>query len=105
LAVLASAVAQPAPTFAEVTVHDPSVVREGGTFYVFGSHLASASSTNLRQWTQISTSPSANNPLVPNPQQEFQEAIAWVGGDNAFWAPDVIRLPDGRFAYYPDFAN
>ena len=28
-----------------------------------------------------------------------QEALAWVGS-NTFWAPDVIRLPDGRFYFY-----
>ena len=89
-----------APEFREVTVHDPSVVRHDNTFYVFGSHLASASTTDLIQWTQLSTDPVAGNPLAPNPTAEFQEALAWVGSGNAFWAPDVIRLPDGRFAYY-----
>jgi beta-xylosidase len=88
------------PTFTEVAVHDPSVVRYDGTFYVFGSHLASASSADLMKWDQLSSSPTAGNPLAPNPRVEFQEAIAWVGGDNAFWAPDVTRLNDGRFAYY-----
>jgi beta-xylosidase len=88
------------PVFAEVTVHDPSVVRDAGTYYVFGSHLASASSPNLLQWTQLTTGPVATNPLAPNPQIEFQEAIAWVGAEYAFWAPDVIKLPDGRYAYY-----
>lgn len=93
-------VGQETPTFSEVTVHDPSVVRHENTFYVFGSHLASASSTDLQHWTQLSTNPVAGNPLAPNPQAEFQEAIAWVSGDYGFWAPDVFQLPDGRFAYY-----
>ena len=89
-----------APAFTNVTVHDPSVVREDDTFYVFGSHLASARSPDLIRWTQLSTLPTAGNPLAPNPPQEFQEALQWVGEGNAFWAPDVIKLPDGRFAYY-----
>jgi arabinan endo-1,5-alpha-L-arabinosidase len=88
------------PTFSNVTVHDPSVVRDGSQFYVFGSHLASARTSDWQHWTQLSTSPTANNPLVPDPQTHFAEAIAWVGGENAFWAPDVIRLGDGRYYYY-----
>jgi len=36
---VAGARAQTPPTFANVTVHDPSVVRDGSTYYVFGSHL------------------------------------------------------------------
>ena len=37
----------PAPTFTNVSVHDPSVVRDGSSYYVFGSHMASASTTDL----------------------------------------------------------
>lgn len=91
--------AQPTPTFANVTVHDPSVVRSGAEFYVFGSHLASAKTTDFMNWTQLSTSPVAGNPIAPNPQVEFQEALTSVGTDT-FWAPDVIRLNDGRYYLY-----
>jgi beta-xylosidase len=94
-----AAVAQ-IPTFSNVTVHDPSVVRAGSQFHVFGSHLASARTGDWMHWTQISSEPNATNPLVPNPQSHFASAIAWVGGNNAFWAPDVIQLGDGRFYYY-----
>ena len=87
------------PSFTNVTVHDPSVVRDGSTYYVFGSHLASASSDDLLNWTQISTAPVSGNPLAPNPQAEFEEALTWVDSDT-FWAPDAIRLPDGKYYYY-----
>jgi arabinan endo-1,5-alpha-L-arabinosidase len=88
------------PSFSNVTVHDPSVVRDGSRFYVFGSHLAAARSSDLMHWTQLSTEPVPGNPLFPNPQAHFASAISWVGGNNAFWAPDVIRLGDGRYYYY-----
>ncbi|HEX2855208.1 MAG TPA: glycoside hydrolase family 43 C-terminal domain-containing protein [Opitutaceae bacterium] len=91
--------AQPAPTFTNVTVHDPSVVRSGAEFYVFGSHLASAKTTDFMNWTQLSTSPAAGNPMAPNAQVEFSEALTSVGSDT-FWAPDVIRLNDGRYYLY-----
>src|SRR5690606_35494822 len=83
----------------DATVHDPSVVRDGDAFFVFGSHLASARTSDWMHWTQISTSPEPGNVLVPNPQEEFQEALTWVDTDT-FWAPDVIRLGDGRYYFY-----
>lgn len=89
-----------APIFtSNASVHDPSVVRDGNTFYVFGSHLASASTTDLMNWTQISTSAVVGNALVPNPLTEFAEALTWAS-TNTFWAPDVIKLADGRYYFY-----
>jgi Beta-xylosidase len=99
VALLAVATLEAQPTFAEVTVHDPSVVRDGGMYYVFGSHLAAAKSADLMTWTQISTSPTAGNALVPNPAVEFSEVLTWAQ-TNTFWAPDVIRLGDGKYYMY-----
>lgn len=31
-----------------VSVHDPSIIKADGTYYVFGSHIEAAKSTNLR---------------------------------------------------------
>ena len=31
-----------------VSVHDPSVIKDGSTYYVFGSHIDAGRSTNLR---------------------------------------------------------
>ncbi len=91
----------PAPTFTNVTVHDPSVVRNGSTYYVFGSHMASASTTDLMNWTQITTGPTAPNSLIrgQNPQTEFAEALTWAQ-TTTFWAPDVIKLADGKYYFY-----
>ena len=38
-------------TYQEVAVHDPSVVADGDNYYVFGSHLATARSTDMLNWT------------------------------------------------------
>jgi len=80
-------------------VHDPSVIKAGDTYYVFGSHLAAAKTDDLMNWTQISTSARIGNSLVPNPREEMQEALEWAQ-TNTFWAPDVIQLEDGRFYFY-----
>lgn len=88
-----------APALTDVTVHDPSVIKAEDTYYVFGSHLASAKSTDLLQWTQISTSAESGNKLIPNVKEEMAEALKWAQ-TNTFWAPDVIRLNDGRYYMY-----
>lgn len=90
----------PAPSLTRnASVHDPSIVRAGDTYYVFGSHFAAASSTDLMNWTQIATSPAVGNALVNNPRETFRDALAWANTDT-FWAPDAIRLADGRYYYY-----
>jgi arabinan endo-1,5-alpha-L-arabinosidase len=90
---------KPAPQFRNVTVHDPSVIRVDGTFYVFGSHMAAAKSEDLMTWTQVSENALPGNPLVPNPQEEMKEALEWADS-RTFWAPDVVQLKDGKFYMY-----
>jgi arabinan endo-1,5-alpha-L-arabinosidase len=87
------------PTFKEVSVHDPSVIKVNDTYYVFGSHLASAKSKDLMSWTQISTSAAPGNKLIPNAKEEMAEALKWAQ-TNTFWANDVIQLKDGKFYMY-----
>lgn len=46
-----------APPASRVSVHDPSIFKDPAddTYYVLGSHIASASSEDLVSWEQIST--------------------------------------------------
>ena len=89
--------------FQNASVHDPSVIKVGDTFYVFGSHLASAKSKDLMKWTQMTSSVSATNPLFLNGSSnvytELAETFAWAQS-NTLWAPDVKQLADGRFYMY-----
>ena len=89
----------PASGFSEVSVHDPSVIKTGDTYYVFGSHLASAKSKNLMQWQQMSSSVNPNNPLIPNVYTELKETFDWAQSDT-LWAPDVAQLSDGKYYMY-----
>ncbi len=85
---------------AEVSVHDPSVIRaEDGKFYIFGSHMAAAVSDDLIDWKSISRDAHAGCTLVENVQEQMKEALTWAQTDT-FWAPDVHRLKDGRYAMY-----
>ena len=87
------------PVFSDVTVHDPAIIRVEDTYYVFGSHLASAKSNDLMRWTQLSTRVMQGNILIPNVKEELAEVFEWAQTDT-LWAPDVIQLEDGRFYMY-----
>ncbi|MBE2214634.1 MAG: family 43 glycosylhydrolase [Opitutaceae bacterium] len=90
----------PNPTFADVTVHDPAVIKAGARWYVYGSHGASAWTEDLMRWTQVATSVTSGTPAHFNTfQSELSEMIAWTNA-TTLWAADVIQLGDGRFYYY-----
>ena len=80
-------------------MHDPSIIKVGGTYYVFGSHLAAAKSMDLRNWKSIESRVHNGNRLIPNVYTELQETFKWAQTDT-LWAPDVAQLPDGRFYMY-----
>jgi arabinan endo-1,5-alpha-L-arabinosidase len=82
-----------------VGVHDPSLIKVGNTYYIFGSHLAAAKSTNLMSWQMVANGVSPSNPLFNNVVTELSQAMSWAE-TNTLWAADVARLPDGRFYMY-----
>ncbi|RZA34329.1 MAG: glycoside hydrolase family 43 [Lysobacteraceae bacterium] len=90
-------------SFKNASVHDPSIVKSGDTFYVFGSHLAAAKSTDLMNWQQVSDGVSATNPLflngAANVLTELSETFSWAQS-NTLWAADVRQLADGKFYMY-----
>ncbi|MBW4080915.1 glycoside hydrolase family 43 protein [Paenibacillus sp. S150] len=87
------------PEFTNASVHDPSVIKVDDTYYVFGSHLASAKSKDLIAWSQLSSGVADGNVLIPNVIEELSETLRWAQSDT-LWAPDVIQLADGRFYMY-----
>lgn len=84
---------------ANVSVHDPSIIKTNGSYYVFGSHLAGAKSEDLINWNLIGSGVTKNNPIIPDALNEMKEAFTWAK-TNTFWAPDVIQLNDGRYYMY-----
>jgi len=85
--------------FTEAGVHDPSVIRANNQYYVFGSHLAAAKTPDLMNWTKIADGVSPANPLIPNVAGQLAETFAWAQ-TSTLWAPDVIRLDDGKYYMY-----
>ncbi len=86
--------------FAEVSVHDPSIVEgEDGSYYIFGSHLAVAKTDDLMNWTYVNQGIKNDNEIVPNVYSVMKDAFEW-SHSNTFWAPDVAKLNDGKYHFY-----
>lgn len=88
-----------APEFVNASVHDPSVIKVGEQFYVFGSHLAAAKSPDLLKWYGFADGATADNPLFDNVVSELAATFSWAES-NTLWAADVIQLGDGKFYMY-----
>ncbi len=73
-----------------VSVHDPSVIQDDGTYYVFGSHRAYASSKDMINWTPFTNNLSHDYRRVLSSVWDSwpkQSATPDVKGN--MWAPDV----------------
>lgn len=74
-----------------VTVHDPSIVKTDGKYYIFGSHMSFASTSDLAGWNSFQTNINTEYESV------FSESSKWASRGsgsyelkNNLWAPDVI---------------
>lgn len=84
---------------AGVSVHDPSIIKVDGRYYIFGSHMSTAVSDDLRSWTSLGDGYKRDNPVYRG-MLDDQEAFAYAGSGKSViptddggwhvWAPDVI---------------
>ncbi|MBM0105487.1 family 43 glycosylhydrolase [Steroidobacter sp. S1-65] len=89
-------------THNDLAVHDPSVIRaDDGSFYVFGSHLAAARSTDLMNWQYVANGVDPTNPLYSTIPAAGNE---WTGAPGS-WAADVIKLKNGKYHFYYSFCG
>lgn len=89
--------AAPVPTLnsqlsGDLTVHDPVIIREGDTYYVFstvGKYIGIRTSKDLKTWT--------------NAGAVFAEIPAWakeaIPGTEGIWAPDISYV-NGEYRLY-----
>jgi len=92
--------------YERVSVHDPSIIKADGVYYVFGSHIAVGKSTDLMNWTSISneyTTP--GNVIYDDLSNNLKESFAWAGENDAdclngyaVWAPDIFWNADYKNA-------
>ncbi len=86
-------------SFSNVGVHDPSIIKDSGTYYIVGSHMAFAKSNNLKDWTQLETNVSSSNSLFNNPTSVLSSMLTYAQ-TSTVWAGDMIKLADGKYYYY-----
>lgn len=85
-----------------VSVHDPSIIKaEDGTYYVFGSHLEAARSTDMVNWTRFTNGyKTPNNQLFGDLEKNLATPFKWAGSHDMdaeqynIWAPDVYYNKD-----------
>lgn len=83
-------------------VHDPSIVKDGNDYYLFGTHLGTATSKNLTSWSTKTTNLDTDYASV------FSQSATWSKrGSSSYdlrsnlWAPDVIYNPTmGKWCMY-----
>ncbi len=77
--------------FFRVSVHDPSVIKAEGKYYIFGSHRAWAMTTDLMEWETFNNNISLNyNELLGDIWKEWCKTDSNPELRGNMWAPDVI---------------
>ena len=64
-----------------------------------GISLAVAKTGDLMNWEYVNDGMKAHSKVIPNVYEVMADAFAWSRSDT-FWAPDVIRLQDGKYHMY-----
>ena len=96
------------------SVHDPSILKADGTYYIYGSHMSAASCTDLKTWRFVANGYRASNTVFGQIYSVYDEAFAYAGspksliptddaknGGEHVWAPDVIyNKAMGKYVMY-----
>lgn len=85
---------------ARVAVHDPSIIKSEDTYYIFGSHMSGACTTDLRTWSNLGNGYAPTNAIYGDLFDSGLHVFDYAGGGNSViptdddgyhvWAPDVI---------------
>ena len=91
------------PEYADVSVHDPSIIRDKDTYYIIGSHMQFAKSDDLIQWKQLSNSV-ADSSLFNNIREELADEFDYAQTDT-LWASDIQQFKNGKYYLYYCFCQ
>lgn len=88
-----------------VSVHDPNVVKDKDGYYIFGTHMEAAKSSDLKSFKSFASGVNKANKLFDNLFTDEMEAFSFVGkyqdGGYAVWAPTVIyNEAMGKYVMY-----
>lgn len=76
-----------------INVHDPALIKQGDTFYLFatGTGIARWSSKDLKNWVRMA-------PVFSEPPSWMAKAVPGFKGH--FWAPDIRFFKGKYYLYY-----
>ncbi len=85
---------------AGVATHDPALIQVDGTYYIFGTHMATAKSEDTIHWEYIGNGYKPSNPVYQDLWASDSHVFDYAGNGNSViptddkqnhvWAPDVI---------------
>lgn len=89
-------------TYSRVSVHDPSIVKANGTYYLFGSHMAWAKSEDLMNWTYFTNNINSDYASIfGNLWEDYCKTPSNPNVKGNLWAPDVIyNKAMGKYCMY-----
>ena len=85
-----------------VAIHDPAIVEDRGTYYIFGTHRRCARSTDLVHWERFENNLSRNpESVLGNIWEAWPKQPENPDLNGNTWAPDVIWNPVmGKWCMY-----
>lgn len=84
-----------------VTVHDPSIIKDGEAYYAFGSHFAVSQTTDFIRWYQAVGENGASKLYGQDWRKVLSDAVAYVGDKaTSTWAPGMIKIENKYYMYY-----
>lgn len=85
-----------------VAIHDPAIVEDHGTYYIFGTHRRCARSTDLVNWERFENNLSRNpESVLGNIWEAWPKQPENPDLNGNTWAPDVIWNPVmGKWCMY-----
>lgn len=76
---------------AKVSVHDPSIIKADGKYYIFGSHMAWAKSNDLMNWDYFKNNINTDYELLMGDiWEEYAKSETNPNLRGNLWAPEVI---------------
>ncbi|MEO7412763.1 MAG: family 43 glycosylhydrolase, partial [Opitutaceae bacterium] len=92
-ALLLGALLHAQPATPPIAVHDPVIIRQGGTYYIFatGPGIAVWSSPDMANWTR-------EKPVFEAPPAWAVAAVPGLRG--SLWAPDISFSSGKYYLYY-----
>ncbi len=88
--------------YRRVSVHDPSVIKADGTYYIFGSHRAWAKSDDLISWDNIANNLNAEyKTMFTDLWENYCKTDTNPDIQGNMWAPDIIYNDTmGKYCMY-----